>query len=50
MTRHQTVALSVAIVLALFSVTRAQPQQHTDPAQAQQGAKPQFLHLPKHLQ
>ncbi len=41
MTRHQTVALSVAIVLALFSVTRAQPQQQTDPAQAQQGAKPQ---------
>ncbi len=40
MTRHQTVALSGAIVLVLFSVAEARPQQQTDPAQAQQTGKP----------
>lgn len=40
MTRHQTIALSVAIVLALFSVTSAQAQQQAEPAEAQQAAKP----------
>jgi hypothetical protein len=41
MTRHQTVALSVAIALTLFSVTKAQPHQQAEPAQAAQVGKPQ---------
>lgn len=40
MTRHQTIALSVAIMLALFSAAEAQPQEQAEPAQAQQAAKP----------
>ncbi|MBL7044586.1 MAG: hypothetical protein ISR77_38525 [Pirellulaceae bacterium] len=40
MTRHQTIALSVAIALALLSVTAAQPQQQAEPTQAQQATEP----------
>lgn len=40
MVRYQTIASSVAIMLALYSVTRAQPQQQAEPTRTQQASEP----------